>query len=314
MDLITGLSSVHADVPMTSFSQELPLLQGLIGHLVVPSHKVNKESNTYHIFERVAAKDYSVERAMGAEAKQFKLAMSSDSYTCKEYAVEIPLPKRMLDDQDDHLDLIKTATIEGNNILSIRKEVRSATLIQTAANWDGTAAVPTNWDDAAATIEADMDAATQAFMLQSGTLPNTVVISFKVYRVLISWLRSAPSAMSYGDFRHVDFAMESSGIATQLSGLFGINRWLVGMQLKDTADVGDDFSGAYIWNDNVTLLYIGAQAGLRSKTAAKCFDRELMTVRRRYSDSKDSLMIRSSHIEAQKITGSSLGYVLTNIL
>jgi hypothetical protein len=120
--------------------------------------------------------------------------------------------------------------------------------------------------------------------------------------------------MSYGDFRNVEFAVDSSGISTQLSGLFGIPRWIVGMQLKDTAAVGDNYSGSYIWNDNVTLLYVDGSAGQRSKTAAKCFEREAMTVRKYYHDGKDSLMVRSSHIEAQKITGKSLGYVLTAIL
>jgi hypothetical protein len=314
MAIIAGVSNVHIDAALTNMSIELPIEQGLIQDMVCPSHKVSKESDKYFIFDRVGAKEYDVARALGAEANQFKIGLSSDSYSCEEYAISSAIPFRMIANQDEQIDLEASSTEEATRILRMARERRVAALVQTTSNWADTTGVSAAWNGSSADINKDMDAATQAFHLQAGILPNLAVISFPIYRAIIAYLRSDPTYRSNADYRGVEFTLDKSGVASQLSGLFGIQTWLVGMQIKDTAIVGKDHVGAYMWANTVTLLYVNPSAGRKDRTALKTFVSEDLTIKKFVSDPKDSLFIQASHVLQEKVVAKSLGYTITGAI
>lgn len=314
MDLVNGLKDVHIDAALSEMSVQLPIEQGLIQEAVCPSHPVKNESDKYFVFDRVGGKEYNVNVGLGAEMNQFKLALSTDSFSCDEYGIGSPLPFRMLKEQDDQIDLEMSAVEDATRIIRFARERRVVKLIQTVANWTGTKAIATAWDAAGADIEADMDAATAAFHLQAGIMANTAVISIKVYRAIVAWLRDKAGTNSMADYRNMEFILDNSGVATQLSGLFSISKWIVGSQISDAADVGEDYSGSYMWADMVTLLYIKENAGRRDRTACKTFVAENMTVRKYIDQGKRSLIVEASHIVDEKVVAKTLGYTLTSVL
>ena len=314
MGLISKPSDVHIDAALTSFSLELPIDDAFIQDLVCPVHPVSKESDKYFVYDNITGKDYDVRRGLGAEAHQFEMSLSTDSYSCEEFATKTPIPFRMINNSDEQVDLEQDATRFCVEILRRKREVRVANIIQSVSNWGGNTAITTPWNQSGADPESDIDAAALAFMANAGCLPNSAVISYKVYRTLIKWLRAQPTGMTYESYRSVDFREPLVGSSEQLRGLFGIDNWFVGRAMKDTADVGDSFSGAFIWNDNINLMYIDSAAGRLSKTALKGMVNQDFTVIKYDSVAKASMFVEAGHILDEKVTASTLGYVLTNVL
>jgi hypothetical protein len=314
MGFIASTQDARIDAILTGMSLQLPLDQGLIQDEVCPAHTVYAESDKYFVFDRVSAKEYDINVGLGAEINQFKQALSKDSYSVEEYGIGTSIANRIIKNSHDQVDLEESAVEDIQRIVRLGRERRVAKLVQTVSNWGSSTNLVTPWDNAAADIEADMDAATIKFHKQAGIMANTAVISLAVYRAMIKWLRSKPSAMSYGDYRKVEFGMSYSGVVESFSGLFNIDRWIVGMQIEDTAALGKDFVGDYIWSDYVTLLYIKKDAGRKDRTALKTFRYQDMVIRKRPDEAKRSIIIEGTHLVDERVVGKSLGMTLTNVI
>ena len=314
MSFISSTKDARIDAILTGMSLQLPLAQGLIQDEVCPAHTVYAESDKYFVFDRVSAKDYDINVGLGAEINQFKQELSKDSYSVEEYGIGTSIANRIIKNSHDQVDLEESGVESIREIVDLGRERRVATLIQTVANWTGTTAITAAWNGSSADIEGDMDAATQKFHKQAGIMANTVVISLAVFRAVINYLRSKPSAMSYGDYRKVEWGQSYSGVAEQLRGLFGIDRWIVGMQIRDTAELGKAFVGEYVWTDTVTLLYIKKDAGRKDKTALKTFRYQDMVIRKRADEAKRSLIVEGTHLVDEKVVAKTLGLTLTAAL
>ncbi len=306
--------SVHIDEFLTNFALELPRDQGMLADTLSPQVGVKKESDLYLVYNRDSLKDRDVERAMGAEANEFRFTYSDDSYACKEKSIKTPLHKRQLDNADKEYQLEKEATRQCHEILALQRERRIALQVQTGSNWATSSTPSTKWDASGADIKGDVRAAAKAFHLKAGLFPNSAVISVNVYDAILEWLFNEPSDTTILDARKLDPSMERSGLITQFSGLFGVRDWYVGLQLRDSAADGESFSGAYIWQDDCTLLYLNPNAGWLDHTALKTFRSEDYTVMKYDKVETKSKYIEESHVISEKIVSNVLGYHLDSVL
>jgi len=310
------VNEAHIDKALTNYVQQLPVKQGLISPWLCPAIPVQKETDKYWTYSREELKEHQLHRADGAEANEFEWAVSTASYACEEYAQQASVTERQLANADKPIRPKMDGAEKLRNLLAIGKERRVQSLVQTASNWNGSTTPTTKWNASSGVdVEDDIEAAKQAFFLQSGTYPNVAVINDKVRDAIIKWLRSQPNGATLRDWRSLDVgATAMSGPDPVLAGLFGIEKWLVGKQLVDSNGRGQSESLARLWGDHCTLLYIEPSPGFMKASAMYTFQKMDYVADGWRVASRSGEFIRIRHILVEKIMSNLLGYHLYTVL
>ncbi len=129
-------------------------------------------------------------RADGAKSKTLSYNLSTSTYQCEEYALNVKITDRERDNADSVLRLEKSKTKRVMGQLLIGQERRLATLLTTQGNYPASNRVQlagvTQWDNAAfaGSIEEDMDDGKEAVRMGTGTDPNFIIIPSAVAKVV----------------------------------------------------------------------------------------------------------------------------------
>ena len=315
------VDSVHIDAALTNLSINTAAEQGMIADIVSPIVPVAKESDVYWVYSNEGLKLHDVRRADRAEANEMETSYTTATFTCEEKALKELVSDREQANADPGIDPKMDAVEDLTLALRLAREVEVQTLIQTAGNWTGSSTPSVKWDAAASVIDKDFDTAIMAFRLQCGRVPNMVVTSDAVVRAIIRWLRNQPSGKVSGpnflnveQYKALDMSSEFSGEDARLKGLFGIDRWVVGKQVYDSAKVGSTASLANVWGNHATLLYVNPRPRRRSMSASYTFQSRGFQVKRYRLESRASDVIEVSRVDVAKAVSAACGYHFYTVL
>ena len=177
-----NLASAAIDPVLTKIAIQSTTGGPFIADQLLPVRNVVKDFARYTVIgrENITA-DVNVKRAFGAPANRRSISRTYKTVSITaERALAIPLADELVQNAPDpsSVQAQRTDTVMTNIRLDIERDVK--TLVDSITH---TASPAYLWSGSTATIEADIDAAKELFVLQFGIEANSILIPIPVARI-----------------------------------------------------------------------------------------------------------------------------------
>ncbi len=253
-----------------AFHEFLPEGMTFIADQILPPYGVQKEAATITVITRENMRSDEAERAEGGGFHRIDITGEDLAYLCKNYGMEIPVTdeerRRYVD--DFQVELEKIAVLRLRMLLA--RELRVKALIFNTTTWTGASLytdVSTDWDNAAADIISDVVAAKEKVRSATGVRPNALIVGEATVNNMIK------NTGIKARFQQ-DVLLTVDLLRQQMASLFGLQKLIVGDAVYNTADEGQNFSGADIWPDDYAMVARVAE-GPGSPITTPCLGRTL---------------------------------------
>ena len=278
-----------------------------IADLVMPVVPVAKESDLYYKYTRNWRLP-EARRAPGAEAAEVEWNVSSDTYSCVEYALKDLLPDRVKNNADKPFNM-ETDTVENlTELVQLLREKRVADIVFTGGNHGSTSALTgaNRWDDYAGSDPiGDVRTARSTVHAASGKLPNVMVLGKQVYDKLLDH----PDVLE-----RIKYTQKGKITADLLASLFEVDRLLVGNALYDSSNDGGTESLGYIWGKSVALIYAEPSPGLKKVSYGYQFQSRGFRTKKWREEGRDGDFFETGEIRDEKVVASDCGYLYTTVV
>jgi len=321
-------SSVHIDAALSNISI-LHKNQSFIADRVFPTVPVQKQSDYFFKFLKGAwFRNEASVRGPGAEARRGGYVLTSDTYSCVEYAFAHPVPIELINNADAAIRPFETGVGYVTDKIMLAKEKVVSDLVATAGNWTSSNDAEGGWAAGAGnTFIEDMLTAKRTIRQLIGRYPNVLIMDSKT----LEQLKQESSILDRIKYTGTQGAPADVTTRT-LAQLFELDEVLIGTAIYSSAEevvAGTDFTAVDLWETNATkgaafLYYRPPQPGLEIPSAGYCFNwtqREkgaqgeqlpsgpMRSVRRWWEDSPKQWVVEASECFDAKVTGADAGYL-----
>lgn len=299
-------------------------IQGFVGLRAMPMTPVSLASGNFSkvLLEQLLNDDRKVKRAPGAGYSRQDMSFTQDNYVCEERGVE-----ELLDDRDramyayTGIQFEQLAADRAVAALLRDLEVEIATILQDSATYSNTG-VTTEWDTiASATPVNDVLTAREAFKLQCGSYPNTLIMSEKVASNVVQCAEvqdfikytanATPGALMPPTGGGMGVLAKTSSVLAQA---FRIDSVLISPAVANSSNSGAAASLGDIWDDEEVTLLLAPQGGdVRSMGFGRTFSFEQMVLEQYRDEPKRSDVIRARFDLDVKAIHAECIHILTNI-
>jgi len=277
-----------------------------------PQVNVQKQSDKYFTYSQGDFfRDQVQLRADGTQSAGTGYSLSTATYSAEVYALHKDIGDQVRANSDAPLDPDMDATRFLTQQMLIRQEVEWASAAFTTGVW-GTDSTPgTLWSAANSTPIADVEAGKNTVLTNTGYVPNTMIMSYKVFSAL----------MDNADIvDRIKYTSQDSVTEDLLARLFNVDRVLIMAGTYNTAAEGatDSFSqigdrdallcytptnpGLMVPSAGYTMVWSGLSAGMGTSSAISRFRME--------AEKADRIEIEAAW--DTKIVSSALGYFFSN--
>jgi hypothetical protein len=288
---------------------------GFVGLALFPSFSSGAQSSDYYVFDAANHLEVAqnIRHAPGTGFKRIFSQVSDDTYACKDYGIEHPVPDTQRAKYRNQLDLDMAAVKRLTDTIKINHEIRVRDLVTGGSVPN--AAISVKWNDGASSPKDDVDAAKEAIRTAIGVQPNLMVIS-----------RPVMNALEIHNKLLEVFKYTQAGLVNEakLASYLGIARILVADQVIATNQEGQAITAADIWGDSVVLAHVNPGQDLMRLNLGRTFfwdefgsagaDGVPIQVQTYRDEPVESDVHRARHFTDEKIVGSTAGYVLTDAL
>lgn len=281
---------------------------------VLPPVPVDKETDTYYLFDDVAwLRYYGQIRADGTDAKRIvSFKASTTTYTCSEHAYDDLLTERKRNLADPKVNPEVRMTNNLMQIVDTDIEVDIAAIVfDTSATAYGSgyyATVTNKWDADGqdGTPILDVDGAKNTVQQAIGVPPNTMVVGKAVH----DELKRHPDLLEI-------YKYTGKGLLTkqQIAEAFDIKNYVVGERIVVTSKEGQStVTKGYVWGNYCALLYVAENPAMEEPSFGYTFMHKLfggITARvKKYRASNDTGdVIEAASSYAGKYTSKGAGYL-----
>ena len=307
-------TDVHVDAILTNISVAyMQESYSFVAARAFPQVSVNKQTDKYFTYSQADFfRDQVQRRADGTESAGTGYGLSTASYSCDVFALHKDIGDQTRANADAPLNPDMDATRFLTQQMLIRQEVEWAAAAFTTGVWGTDATPSTLWDAASSTPIANIETAKNTVLTNTGYVPNTVIMSYKVMSAL----------MDNSDIvDRIKYTSTDSVSEELLARLFGVDRVLVMAGTYNTAAEGATAAYSQIGDKDVLVAYVAPTAGLMVPSAgytmlwngvSQGFGTSTAVARYRM----DTLRADRIEIESAwdtKIVSSSLGYFFNNV-
>ena len=252
---------VHANAFLSNLSK-MYKNDEYIGELVMPPLPVDNLNGTLPTFDkrdRTAAPD----DAMGSrsDANALNETRGSDSFLLQGYALKNSVPAATLRNQDPGFNEMMQLTMALDEALALKREIRIATVVQTAANYSGNTVTLAGADQWSSGGGGDPIGAilTGASAVWGGGGPGQLigVTSIDAWNIMTKH----PAILDL--FKNT---MPGLTKADRLAQEVGLDRIIIGKARKDTANPGQSASYSRIWGKDFSIVRVSTVASLFNAT------------------------------------------------
>ncbi|WP_221029907.1 major capsid protein [Actomonas aquatica] len=303
----------HNPVLSATFNKFFASAAGYVGLTLAPIFRAGEQASSYYVFDRenflnVPRLDA---RAPGSPYARSFMKLSDDTFNCKNYGHESPVPDEVRKKYANAFSADQAAVRRNARIILFNHEVRVKALYD--GNGVPNSTPGTKWDDyadAASDPIGDVKAAKRVIQVSCGMMPNTMAISQTVYDTLTEH----PAIKA--KFTNTDGPISKE----QLRKAFEIENLVVAGQVENTANEGQALNPAYLWGDNVVLAVTSASTDMETPNAARTFiwdggsGEAGSRVESYREDNLKSDVHRSEHFADEKLTGAEMCYRLNSVL
>ena len=305
---------VHVDAILTNMSVAyMQDADAFVASRAFPQVQVTKQTDKYFTYDQADFfRDQVQRRADGTQSAGTGYSLSTASYSAEVYALHKDIGDQTRANADDPLDMDMDATRFLTQQMLIRQEVEWASAAFTTGIWDSNVTPGVLWDAANSTPIANIETGKNAVLTATGYVPNTVIMSYKVFSAL----------MDNADIvDRIKYTSTDSVSEDLLARLFNVDRVLIMAGTYNTAANGATASYSQIGDKDVLLCYVPENPGLMQPSAGYT-----MVWNGVSSGMGTSSAISRFRLEAEKadrieieaawdtkIVSSALGYFLSNV-
>lgn len=204
-----------------------------------------------------ATRIYNTRRAPGAATKQVTISWQGQNYTVDQHAIDVPIPRELIQEQDEarrlnvgaNIGISQVAINTARAILDLSYEIEAAELASDPAAYGTSHKKLTNgtglkhWNDPAGTPVTDIRNAIEVVRGKVGRRPNTLTIGATVLPALTTNKEVATYLSS-----------TQTGPATleQLKTILGVPNIVVG----DAIWTAENGTVTDVWADDAILAYV----------------------------------------------------------
>jgi hypothetical protein len=243
---------------------------------------------------------------------------STESFLCKEYGLKVGWTDLEAQQAHGALRLTQNKTDMLSHQMALAHEIRVANLLRKTTNNGmlNLGATPsTNWDQDAATIEADIKTGVLAMYDLGVPAPNVIVIPYKVAYAMALQEDIRALLRSDATGRGVDYISLGSRILPAV--IHGMKVLIPSGQVstaQESQTANNSITISEIWGDHVRLLYVDSSAGYGTPSVAYKFTHTDKKVTRWRTVDPDINYIRQFERYALKVVAPDAGYELTALL
>ena len=253
-------SDVHVDAILSNMSVAfMQEAYAFVAGRAFPTVNVQKQTDKYFTYSQADFfRDQVQRRADGTESAGTGYSLSTATYNAEVYALHKDIGDQTRANADIPLNMDMDATRFLSQQMLIRQEVQWASDAFTTGVW-GTDATPgTLWDAASSTPIADVETAKNAVLTNTGYVPNTVIMSYKVFSALVD---------NSDIVDRIKYTSQESVTEELLARLFGVDRVLMMAATYNTAAEGATASYSLVGDKDVLVCYTPANPGLMVPSA-----------------------------------------------
>lgn len=303
----------HVNKPLTNISIAFVQRGGWIADQVFPVVPVENQSDLYYTFSQNDFwRDEAKVRAPATESAGGGFGLSTTAYRCVVEAYHKDVDDQLRANADSVLALDLAATEFVTQKLMIRRERRWAQSFFATGIWGTDITPATLWSAAGGDPLADVELGKVAIALNTGFVPNTMVIGYQV----LSALRN--NAKVRDQFKYT--SAESINEA-MLARYFGIDRLVVMQNVYASNNEGAAAVNAFIGGKSALLCYSTPSASVMTPTAGYTFAwRGLvgssggMRMKRFRMENLESDRIEGQMAYDQKVIAPAMGYFLNGVV
>ena len=292
------LSNVHTDKILTNISVQYRNA-ALVGTQLMPIVAVKKESDKYYIYDSKAAR-FRIPKTLRApktDSKTVDWKVTTDTYSCEEYALNDLIDDREKANADKPLKL-EVDTVEFlTDILQLDLEMRIKTIL--AANLSANT-VDVLWSIPGTSNPIDDievgKAAIHAVIFKE---PNILLLGKAVFDIL----KHHPDILD-----RIKYVQKGVVTAELMAAVFGVDKVIVGAAGYNTAKEGKTASYSYLWGKNAILAYVEPRPGVKKFSLGYVFQSRKFQTRRARLETRHSDWFEVSDLEDEKMVCTSAGY------
>ena len=305
---------VHVDAILTNMSVAyMQEAYAFVASRAFPQVSVAKQTDKYFVYDQADFfRDQVQRRADGTQSAGTGYSLSTATYAAEVYALHKDIGDQTRANADDPLDMDMDATRFLTQQMLIRQEVEWAASAFTTGVWGSDVTPGTLWDAANSTPIANIETAKNTVLTNTGYVPNTVIMSYKVFSAL----------MDNADIvDRIKYTSQESVTEDLLARLFNVDRVLIMAGTYNTAANGATASYSQIGDKDVlvcytpenpglmvpsagyTMVWNGVSSGMGTSSAISRFRME--------AEKADRIEIEAAW--DTKIVSSALGYFLSNV-
>ena len=307
-------TDVHVDAILTNISVAfMQEAYAFVASRAFPQVSVNKQTDKYFTYSQADFfRDQVQRRADGTQSAGTGYSLSTASYSAEVYALHKDIGDQTRANADAPLDMDMDATRFLTQQMLIRQEVEWAAAAFATGIWDTDVTPGTLWDAASSTPIADIELGKNTVLAASGYVPNTVIMSYKVFSAL----------MDNADIvDRIKYTSMDSVSEDLLGRLFNVDRVLIMAGTYNTAQEGATASYSQIGDKDVLLCYTPGSPGLMTPSAGYTMVWNGVSAGMGTSSSISRFRLepeKADRIEIEaawdtKIVSTALGYFLSNV-
>ncbi len=275
---------------------------------VVP---VEKQSDKYFIFTKEFwFRNHVERRGPGANYAEGGFEVSNDEYGCVNKGLSFPIPWEVTQNADAAINMERDGADWLGEQFMIDREIALKDKIMDASAWgsDTTKSSTGQWSDYENSDPiSDIQTGIETIQKAIGRVPNVALMGVEVWNKL----RRHPDLLDMYKYTQSGKLNEA-----QVAQAIDVDRLAIGKAIYESAAEGQSFSGAYIWDKNMILMYVSPNPGIRVPSAGYTFlwKQQGFTVAiENYNNRlrRRAMLLGDSAFD-QKITASDCGYEIIN--
>lgn len=230
-----------------------------VGDRIFPQRSVNKKAATLKVTKRKNLDIPNIKHANGSTFNRVTLYMDDMSYATVDEGLEIPVTdedrENYASDFDAEIESTQALKLKMRlaRELAIRQAIFNTTTFTGSDLYTDNSSAP--WDAAGSAVIKQIQVAREKVRINCGVKPRSMVISESSF---VNLLNNTEIKAKFPGATVITEEM----MRAQMGAIFGITDLIVGQAVYNSANEGQDFSGAEIWPDDYAFIGVLGSEGL----------------------------------------------------
>jgi len=309
------LSQVHVQAALTDLSIAYRQSAPAVADQIFPRVSVNKQANKYFIWDKGDMwRNEAKKRAPGADFARVGVRLSTDNYSCEQFALEYLLADEIVANADAGIEAQSTATMYLVDQLNLQKDLSFAADFFTSSSGWGSGTVSSAWDvPSTGTPVTNITSAVLTIKRALGASDQHRIIGIGGTKIL----NALVTADQVRDRTKYVMANSYAALQASLAPVLNLDELIISTREYNTAKEGRTASYSPVFDNDFLIVAVPRSPGILVPSAGYTFawdegGRGDMYVEQYREDPKKADVLRAVCYYDQKQTGAGLGVYFDN--